>query len=165
MPAEAAATATCFSCANTALLPDLPPRESVALDEHWRVAHAVGVGLLGWLVLVPRRHVTTIAELTDEEAAALGGWQVRLSRALSEVTGCVKTYLAQFSEAPGFSHLHFHLVPRPAELDPQLLGPGVFTLIDNPAHPAPAPAAVDAFARRLRACLDRNQSSGARPWG
>lgn len=145
--------AACFSCANTALLPALPPRELVALDEHWRVAHAVGAGLLGWLVLVPRRHVTTIAELTDEAAAALGGWQVRLSRALTEVTGCAKTYLAQFSEAPGFSHLHFHLVPRPADLDPQLRGPGIFALLGNPAHPAPEAEEMDGIARQLSACL------------
>jgi hypothetical protein len=42
-------------------------------------------------VLVPRRHITTVAGLTDDEAAAPGSWQVRLSRALHEVTGCAKT--------------------------------------------------------------------------
>ncbi|GAB2707803.1 HIT family protein [Kitasatospora kifunensis] len=152
MPADST-TAACYSCSQTALLPDLPPRESVAVDENWRVAHAFGTGLLGWLVLVPRRHVTTIAELTAQEAAALGGWQVRLSQALTEVTGCSKTYLAQFSEAPGFSHLHFHLVPRPAELDPQLRGPGVFALLGNPAHPEPDTEAMDEVARRLRVSL------------
>ncbi|MEV0429918.1 hypothetical protein [Micromonospora sp. NPDC050495] len=89
----------CFSCANTARFADLPPRERIAGDEHWRVAHAVGTGLPGWLVLVPRRHVRTIAELTEVEAAGLGSWQVRLSRALHAVTGCAKTYVVQFAEA------------------------------------------------------------------
>ena len=83
----------------------------------------------GWLVLVPRRHVTTIAELTDAEAAELGMWQVRVSRALHEVTGCAKTYVAQFSEAEGYSHVHFHLIPRRLDLAPELPGPRIFGLL------------------------------------
>ncbi|WP_426506330.1 HIT family protein [Dactylosporangium sp. McL0621] len=107
-------------------------RERIGDDEHWRVAHAFDTGLEGWLVLVPRRHVLTIAELTDAEAAGLGAWQVRLSRALHAVTGCTKTYVAQFAEAPGFGHVHFHVVPRAADLPPDVRGPGVFARL-NPA--------------------------------
>ncbi|WP_198042294.1 HIT family protein [Kitasatospora azatica] len=121
-------------------------------DEYWRVAHSFNSALLGWLVLIPRRHVTTIAELTDEEAASLGGWQVRLSRALTEVTGCAKTYLAQFSEAPGFGHLHFHLVPRPPEFAEHLRGPGVFSLLAG--EESQSEAAQDEIALRLRERLD-----------
>ncbi|WP_192808794.1 HIT family protein [Actinomadura montaniterrae] len=107
----------------------LPPREIVAFDERWRVAHAFGTGTPGWLVLMPRRHVTAVAELTDAEAAALGSWQVRLSRALHAVTGCGKTYIAQFAEAEGFSHVHFHIVPRADDLPDDLRGPRVFALL------------------------------------
>ncbi len=82
----------------------LPPRERVDTDEHWRVVHAFDSRLPGWLVLVPRRHVTSIADLTDAEAASLGTWQVRLSRALTAVTGCVKTYVMQYAEQAGFAH-------------------------------------------------------------
>ena len=119
----------CFACRNNARMPDLPPREQLASDQHWRVAHATGTALPGWLVLIPRRHVTAIADLTDAEAAELGRWQVRLSRALHEETGCVKTYLAQFAEAEGFSHVHFHVVPRMADLPPDRRGPHVFGLL------------------------------------
>jgi diadenosine tetraphosphate (Ap4A) HIT family hydrolase len=56
--------------------------------------------------------VLTIAELTDAEAAGLGTWQVRLSRALHAVTRCAKTYVVQFAEAQRFSHVHFHVIPR-----------------------------------------------------
>ena len=79
----------CYVCRNNDQFDQLPPRERIAADSHWRVAHAFNTTLPGWLILVPRRHVTTIAELTDEEAAALGTWQVRLSRAMHEATGCV----------------------------------------------------------------------------
>lgn len=110
----------------------MPPRECIAADEHWRVAHAIGTALEGWLVLLPRRHVTSLAELTDAEAAGVGLWQVRVSRALHAVTGCTKTYLAQFAEAEGFAHVHIHLVPRPVDLPEQLRGPRVFDYLGRP---------------------------------
>jgi diadenosine tetraphosphate (Ap4A) HIT family hydrolase len=85
-------------------------------------------------VLFPRRHVTSIAELSDVEASSLGSWQVRLSRALHEVLGCEKTYIAQFAEAEGFTHIHFHIVARPPNLAKELRGPLVFQML-GPADP------------------------------
>jgi diadenosine tetraphosphate (Ap4A) HIT family hydrolase len=119
----------CYTCAHEAAGRNAPPWERIATDEHWRVAHAFNTAVPGWLVLVPRRHVTALAELTDAEAAALGGWQVRLSRALARVLGCQKTYIAQFAEAEGFAHVHFHVVPRPPDLARELRGPRIFQLL------------------------------------
>jgi diadenosine tetraphosphate (Ap4A) HIT family hydrolase len=121
----------CYSCTQEALFESLPTWERIAFDGHWRVAHSLGVALAGWLVLLPRRHVTAIADLTDQEAATLGTWQVRLSRALRAVTDCPRTYVAQFAEKEGFAHVHFHVIPRVAELEPSLRGPGIFALLDR----------------------------------
>jgi diadenosine tetraphosphate (Ap4A) HIT family hydrolase len=121
--------ADCYTCAHEAAGRDAPPWERIATDDYWRVAHAFNTAVPGWLVLVPRRHVTALAELTDAEAAALGGWQVRLSRALARVLGCQKTYIAQFAEAEGFAHVHFHVVPRPPDLARELRGPRIFQLL------------------------------------
>jgi len=88
----------CYSCAREAEFDRLPPRERIAADELWRIAHAIGTAVPGWLVLLPRRHVTSIAALSDPEASSLGTWQVRISRALHVVMGCQKTYVAQFAE-------------------------------------------------------------------
>ncbi|GAA4993360.1 hypothetical protein GCM10023205_77520 [Yinghuangia aomiensis] len=142
----------CFTCRQEARGVEAAPWEAIAGDGYWRVAHAIGAGIVGWLVLVPRRHVTTIAELTDDEAAALGSWQVRLSRALHEATGCVKTYVAQFAEAEGYAHVHFHVVPRPPGLGTEQRGPGIFAsaLGRSPGVPE---AEMDALALRLRALL------------
>ena len=116
----------CYSCAGNAEIDQLPMRDRIAFDECWRVAHAFNSTLPGWLVLLPRRHVTSIADLTDAEATSLGSWQVRLSRALHAVTGCTKTYVAQFAEAEGFAHVHFHIVARPAGPRPRTSrAPGV----------------------------------------
>ncbi|MFD7644194.1 HIT family protein [Kitasatospora sp. NPDC059795] len=103
--------------------------ERIAVDEYWRVVHAVDCALPGWLVLLPRRHVESMADLSGAEAAALGGWLVRLARAVEVVTGCEKAYVAQFGEAEGFRHVHFHVVPRGRELAVELRGPRVFGLL------------------------------------
>ena len=144
---------SCRTCAHEAAPGGLPPRESIAGDRYWRVAHALGTSLPGWLVLIPRRHVTAIAELTDAEAAGLGLWQVRLSRALERLTGCPKTYVAQFAEAEGFPHVHFHLVPRQVDLPPRLRGPGVFGLLGVGPDEAVTAERMDEIALALRALL------------
>jgi diadenosine tetraphosphate (Ap4A) HIT family hydrolase len=61
----------CFSCAQGARA-DLPPRERLHVGPQWRVAHAFGTSLPGWLVVLPRRHVTALDQLTVGEAAGLG---------------------------------------------------------------------------------------------
>jgi len=127
----------CFSCARNAL-PDLPPRERVYVGPRWRVAHAFGTSLPGWLVVLPRRHVVALDELSAEEAADLGPLLRAVTAALREVLGCSKTYVALFAEAEGFAHVHFHVVPRSPELDHSLRGPRVFSLLGgDPASHLP----------------------------
>lgn len=96
------------------------------------MAHSFNTAVPGWLVLLPRRHVTAVHDLTDAEAGALGVWQVGLSRALRGVTGCLKTYVVQFAESEGFAHVHFHIVPRMADLPAAHRGPGIFGLLGHP---------------------------------
>jgi diadenosine tetraphosphate (Ap4A) HIT family hydrolase len=139
-----------MTCEHNARFDSLPPRERIAADPYWRVAHAFGTGLPGWLVLLPRRHVTAIAELTDAEAAVLGEWQVRLSRALHAVIGCAKTYVVQFAEAEGFSHVHFHIIPRMHDLPEELRGPRVFTLLGRPDDKDLSIDQRDELASRIR---------------
>jgi diadenosine tetraphosphate (Ap4A) HIT family hydrolase len=147
--------ADCYSCAQEAEAGNLPPREDIAADSHWRVAHAIGSALEGWLVLVPRRHVTSISELNAAEARSLGIWQVRLSRALHEVLGCQKTYIAQFAEAAGFSHVHFHVVPRSPDLPEELRGPRIFQLMRPDCVPV-TDQRMDEIARELHDQLARS---------
>jgi len=120
-------TAGCYACTHGG--PDAPMRERAIRTGHWRVAHADRTALPGWSILLPLRHVTSLDELTPQEAAELGPLLTSLTAALREVTGCVKTYLMQFSEAEGFSHLHLHLVPRMPDHPEDALGPGVFVYL------------------------------------
>lgn len=119
------------------------------MDEFWRVAHAFGSAVPGWLVLLPLRHVISIAELSEPESASLGTWQVRLSRALQNVLRREKTYVAQFAEAEGFAHVHFHIVPRPADLPDEFRGPRVFQLLGPSAGPHVDERLMDEVAVKL----------------
>ena len=143
----------CYPCDQQAS-PARPPREDVVHTEHWRVAHAFNSTLPGWLVLLPTGHVTSFTGLTAEAADELGGLVRRLGTALEQVTGCVKTYLMQFSEAEGFSHLHLHLVPRMADQPEDLRGPRVFGYLSEPRARWLSDAERDRVALAVRAVLD-----------
>ncbi|MFJ9559338.1 HIT family protein [Streptomyces fuscichromogenes] len=158
-------TPGCYACRKEAEFDGLPPRERVVHDRHWRVAHAFGTTVPGWLVLLPRRHVAAVHDLTDAEASTLGTWQVGLSRALRDVTGCAKTYVVQFAEAEGFAHVHFHIVPRMAELPAGHRGPGVFELLRRPEPEWVTPDRADRLARSLRARLQGGRCPSAESSG
>jgi diadenosine tetraphosphate (Ap4A) HIT family hydrolase len=90
------------------------------------------------MVVLPRRHVIALDELTPAEAAGLGPLLTGLTSALRQVTGCDKTYIALFAEAEGFQHIHFHVIPRHRDQDPGLRGPRVFGLLGgDPARHVP----------------------------
>lgn len=142
----------CYSCDQQAD-DSLPPREDVVRTAHWRVAHAFNSTLAGWLVVLPTRHVESFTELAPEAADELGGLVRRLGVALETVTGCVKTYLMQFSEAEGFSHLHLHLVPRLADQPDDARGPRVFAYLAQDEESWLSADERDAVALAVRAAL------------
>ncbi|WP_207792904.1 HIT family protein [Nocardioides acrostichi] len=122
---------------------------------HWRVAHAFNSTLPGWLVILPTRHLLALTEILPEAAGELGGLLHRLSRALEQVTGCTKTYLMQFSEAEGFSHLHVHVVPRMPDQPDDRCGPAVFGyLVDDEQQYLPA-AERDRVACGVRTAMEQ----------
>jgi len=118
----------CYSCRQEAGQL-LSVREKIWTAPGWRVAHAFNSSLAGWLVVLPTRHVESIDELTVAESEVLGTLLRDSSRALRSVTGCLKTYVLMFAEAKGFSHLHFHLVPRMSDLPEDRVGPKVFAYL------------------------------------
>jgi diadenosine tetraphosphate (Ap4A) HIT family hydrolase len=119
------------------------------------VADAFDTSLPGWFVVVPRRHVTAFADLGSVEAAELGPLLVTLGRGLAETVGCAKTYVVQFAEVEGFVHLHVHVVPRAADLAPELRGPGVFALLGRPETERVPVEEQDRIALELRAGWER----------
>lgn len=107
----------------------------------------------GWLVVIPRRHILALDELTLDESAELGPLLSDLTAALRQVVQREKTYVALFAEAEGFAHLHFHVIPRRPGLDPAFFGPRVFGLLGgDPALHVPE-TARDQIAARLAHAL------------
>ena len=96
----------------------------------------------------PRRHTPGLAELTDEEAQALGLLVARLSRALKESEGAEHVYA--FVLGDRVPHLHVHLVPRYPGAPPEYWG----VRVDEwPGAPRGDADAVHALCLRLRRYL------------
>lgn len=132
---------------------EAPPWDEIVRTDHWDLVHTYDSALPGWLVLVLRRHVTTLAELTDDEAAELGPLTKRASLALAEATGCAKTYLVQFAEHPNHPHVHVHLIARPPDLAPEHRGPGVFSLLGVPDEECVPEDHMNRIAERVRSLM------------
>ena len=149
----------CYTCANNARIGALPPNEDIEVRGAWRLAHAFGTSLPGWLVAVPTRHVTALDELEPAEAGQMGEILQRASRALREVFECEKAYFVFFAEQEGFGHLHVHVIPRMPWFTAEQRGPGVFSFLGRSAQDAWLPDAErDRIALSVRAALPRDSS-------
>lgn len=109
-----------------------PLWDGIYRTQYWDVVHSYNTALPGWLVLVARRHVASIADLTEGEAIELGQLIRRLSIILQEVMGCVKTYVVQFAEHPEHPHVHFHIIPRMANQPEDYKGHNIFRYLGVP---------------------------------
>ncbi len=141
----------CYSCRQNEQDPaTLPSRERVYDDELWRVAHSFNSALPGWMVVVARRHITSLAELTPAEAAVLGPLLRALSMALEQKLQAKKAYVMFLAEAEGFGHVHIHVVPRPADLPAERRGAHIFGYLGQPEAVWVPPTEMDRIADEIR---------------
>ncbi len=88
--------------------------ELVARHDGFWVYHAPpdddGGAPLGYLFVESDRHVPYLADLTDDEAAALGRLRTRLARGLTAELDPAFVFAAVIGT--GVAHFHEHLVPR-----------------------------------------------------
>jgi diadenosine tetraphosphate (Ap4A) HIT family hydrolase len=94
--------------------------------------------------------VEALADLSDEEAAVLGPLLRIVSVALTTVSSCIKTYVILLAEAPGFNHLHFHVVPRMDDIPDDRRGASVFAYLKEESL---SDQEQDDVALRVRAAL------------
>jgi diadenosine tetraphosphate (Ap4A) HIT family hydrolase len=106
-----------------------PLWDDIYHTEYWDVVHSYNTALPGWLVLVARRHIEALDEMTEAEAVELGQLIRRVSLALKAVTGCLKTYVVQFAEAAEHPHVHVHIIPRMADQPEDRRGPQIFAYL------------------------------------
>jgi diadenosine tetraphosphate (Ap4A) HIT family hydrolase len=88
-------------------------------DAHWIADHGVDRLIRGYVVLKPRRHVHEIPDLSPDEVASLGRAVQTVVRAMRAALGSERIYICSFAET--VHHLHFHLIPRYADMP--ALGP------------------------------------------
>ena len=110
---------------------ELPSPGGVLYDDGLWVLQHFGepAPLAGWLVLKPIRHVEALADLTPAEASTLGTALQAITAAMREILGCEKVYANLYAEAPGFAHIHIHLIPRLRGTSKLVRGPHVFRLL------------------------------------
>jgi diadenosine tetraphosphate (Ap4A) HIT family hydrolase len=144
------APATCLFC-DGAHLQAQDPARVVYEDDRFYVTHPLDgdePAYLGSLMTVAKRHVPGFAELTADEAPALGLLLSRVSRALKAATGAGHAYAYFFGE--GFHHLHVFTIARYDEM------PADYVRLDVdrwPEAPRGDVAAVKALCALLRADL------------
>ncbi|MCY4019335.1 MAG: HIT family protein [Chloroflexi bacterium] len=134
-----------------------PLWDNIYRGDHWDLVHAYNTSWLGWLVLVLRRHVEAIADLSPGEAQELGALLQLVSGALKKQTGCSKTYVMQFAESASHPHVHFHVVPRMPEQAPEDISYKVLRHLGVPLRERPSEDDLNAFARGMRGHLTEPQ--------
>jgi diadenosine tetraphosphate (Ap4A) HIT family hydrolase len=127
-----------------------PVWDSILRTPEWDVVHAFGSAVEAWLVLVVRRHITSVASLTPDEATAMGRLIPQVSAAVQAVVGCDKTYVAQFAEHPEHPHVHVHVIPRARDLAHEHQGPRIFGLLGVPDDESVPEMRMNDLAAELR---------------
>lgn len=103
---------------------------------------------LGHLFVETKRHVPGLADLTEEEAQAIGLHTSRVARALTETLGVEHVYA--FVLGDGVPHVHVHVIGRYPGAPREYWGPRVD---EWPEAPHGDEAEIARVAGRVRAFL------------
>src|SRR5215472_11682267 len=148
----------CLTCLNLSGERRISPGPFIYEGTHWIVDHAYPTTHLGWLVILPKRHVEALHELTKEEFQELAEIEYKLVQVMHTDPSVQKEYLMCFAEGEGFHHVHIHIVPKPVDLPAHLKGPRVFALLAVDEEHAIATQELTAFCeeftRKLQECCD-----------
>ena len=92
------------------------PGGRIFASDHWLVEHSVGPLGLGCLIVKPKRHVTSVADLENDEAIELGPLLQRASAVARDLVGAEQVYNCLWSHAGGVpGHIHYVVQPVTAE--------------------------------------------------
>lgn len=83
---------------------------------HWLVEHCVGPLGLGTLIVKPRRHVTFVGDLNEDEASELGPLLRAASTVAGDLVSAEQVYNCLWSHAGGVP-VHIHYVVQPVTKD------------------------------------------------
>lgn len=143
----------CMACELTTGVRPLPAGV-VHETRSWLIEHCVGPFGLGALVVKPRRHVTNVAALTDDEAVELGPLLRRTSTIAGQLVDAEQTYNCLWSHAGGVPvpvHVHYVIHPVTAKqmVEFDAHGPSLQVAMFARGETPPA-SEVEAIADRAR---------------
>jgi diadenosine tetraphosphate (Ap4A) HIT family hydrolase len=88
------------------------PGGLIARKNGWVVEHCVGPLGVGSLIVKPERHVERVAELTADEATAMGPMLHEAARVVTAITEPDQVYICLWSHAGGRpGHIHYVVQP------------------------------------------------------
>ena len=103
-PREGEGGIGCKACAK-------PDGDYLWTDDRWRLLACGPSGLPVVVILEPREHCDTAADLADEFAREMGVMLGRVERAVLAVAGIERVHIARYGE--GAAHLHWWFTGRP----------------------------------------------------
>jgi diadenosine tetraphosphate (Ap4A) HIT family hydrolase len=138
----------CFACDVNAGR-RLAPGGTVYEDALWIADHGVSRLVRGYLVLKPKRHVHELADLEADEAATLGEALRTVLMAMRKALSTERIYVCSFAET--VHHLHFHLLPRYADMPG--LGPNLIDPLFDEQRWVCTEAEAEAAAQQIRTAM------------
>jgi diadenosine tetraphosphate (Ap4A) HIT family hydrolase len=140
----------CWTCKSNTGEKRISPGPTIFEGKYWLVEHAYPVKIIGWLVIVLKRHAEALHELTTEEFIELAQIQARLIPLLHEELHCEKEYMSCYAEMEHFRHIHFHVFARPVGIPDELKGGRSFALLKVTPEEAVSPVEIISFCKLLR---------------
>ena len=139
----------CWTCRSNSGEKRISPGPTIFEGEYWLVEHAYQVKIVGWVVIVLKRHAEALHELSKNEFTELGAIQATLTRFLFEELRCEKEYISCYAEMEHFMHIHFHVFAKPQGLPEELKGGKSFALLKTASEEAVPAEKIIAFCERL----------------
>lgn len=140
----------CFACKNISGERPISPGKIIYEGKYWIIDHAYPTKLLGWLVIVLKRHAEALHELTRGEFIELAELQEKSIKLLHHELQTDKEYSVCFAEGEHFKHIHIHIIPKTDEITDDIKGPKVFQLLKVEEENAVAKDRVLEFSNKLR---------------
>jgi diadenosine tetraphosphate (Ap4A) HIT family hydrolase len=145
----------CFTCQSISGEKRISPGPTIHEGDFWLVEHAYPCRLKGWLVLVLKRHVEALHELSQGEFRELADLQHKLARLLRDELDCEKEHSICLAEAEHFHHIHFHLVPKPKNLPDELRATRIFAMLHPEETDAIPPDEIRKLCHHLKARFEQ----------
>jgi diadenosine tetraphosphate (Ap4A) HIT family hydrolase len=114
------------------------------------VEHAYPIKIMGWLVIVLKRHAMALDELSPAEFEELAFLLPRVIKILKEELNCEKEYVSCYAEKKHFQHVHFHIFAKPPDLPEGSRGAKSFTYINVAEEEALPKEEIAAFCTQLK---------------